>query len=238
MKRSLSIIIALLLLSTGLLGVSVSHAQFGSAVGDAVDSAADAVIQGVNTASQNTGNKNELPPGCAELVGEDSSVQSAPVSADVSDEIIVLLSEGITRNGGESFSCSEVIYCLQKKFSSYINSEGKKVSNSVNMRDKLVLSFLQQGANKKKYEGCYVSGEDGLDLLNNYARMIYQWIAGIVGSVCIMIIIFSGIQISLGGVNPDDVQAAKDRISRSLVGLVVLFLSALILYTINPIFFG
>jgi hypothetical protein len=97
--------------------------------------------------------------------------------------------------------------------------------------------FFEITALKNDFPECIVSGKDGLDLLNNYATMVYRWIASIVGSLCILIIIVSGIQISIGGLSQEEVSAAKDRISRSLIGMVVLFLSAFILYSINPIFF-
>lgn len=88
-----------------------------------------------------------------------------------------------------------------------------------------------------KFPACVVSGTDGLSLLNNYASRVYQWIAGIVGAICILIIIVSGIQISIGGLSADEVGSAKERVERALIGLAVLFLSAFILYTINPTFF-
>ena len=134
------------------------------------------------------------------------------------DEIIVLLSESISRDGVQ-YSCGEIVSCLRQRFTG-TGAEG------------LVIAAV-----KKDYPSCIISGKDGIDLLSNYASRVYQWIAGIVGAVCILVIIVSGIQISIGGLSQEEVSTAKDRVVRALVGMVVLFLSAFILYTINPIFF-
>ena len=137
------------------------------------------------------------------------------------EDIIVLLTEGIV-SGGNSVSCGRIIYCLRVETS----------------KDKATADTKFISEMKSKYSQCIVSGKDGLGLLNNYAGLVYQWIAGIVGAICILMIIISGIQISIGGLSPDEVNEAKERIIRSLTGMVVLFLSAFILYTINPIFFS
>jgi len=75
----------------------------------------------------------------------------------------------------------------------------------------------------------------GLQLFYNYIGILYKWAATTIGIVAVLIIVFSGIQISMsaGG----EITEAKNRIVKSIVGLVILFLSGLILYTINPTFF-
>ncbi len=135
------------------------------------------------------------------------------------DDIIVILGESIS-GGSQEFSCGQVVNCLREKY------KGQKLAEG------LVTCELQ-----KDYNQCIVSGKDGLGLLSNYASQVYNWIAGIVGSICILVIIISGIQISIGGLSQEEVSSAKDRVLRALVGMVVLFLSAFILYTINPFFF-
>jgi len=67
--------------------------------------------------------------------------------------------------------------------------------------------------------------------------MIYTWAAGFVGLIAVGVIMISSIQISLSGGDSQAVTNSKDRIVKSLAGLAVLFLSGLILYTINPNFF-
>ncbi len=77
----------------------------------------------------------------------------------------------------------------------------------------------------------------GTTLLLNYISTIYKWAASIVGIIAVTVVIISGIQISLAGGDTQAVENAKARIVKSLSGIVVLFLSGLILYTINPTFF-
>ena len=74
-------------------------------------------------------------------------------------------------------------------------------------------------------------------MIYGYIAMIYQWGASIVGIIAVTVIVFSGIQISAAGGDPEAVTSAKKRILQSLAGIAVLFLSGLILYTINPNFF-
>ncbi len=78
----------------------------------------------------------------------------------------------------------------------------------------------------------------GTSLLFGYIGTLYKWAAGMVGLISVVVIIFSGIQISAGGGDTQAIDDAKGRIGKSLAGLAVLFLSGLILYTINPTFFS
>lgn len=79
--------------------------------------------------------------------------------------------------------------------------------------------------------------QSGTGLLKTYIAIIYRWAAGIVGIIAILVIVVSGIQISMDQGGGENVTSAKNRIMQSLAGLVILFLSGLILYTINPTFF-
>ncbi|HAU40302.1 MAG: hypothetical protein UV80_C0001G0060 [Candidatus Peregrinibacteria bacterium GW2011_GWF2_43_17] len=75
----------------------------------------------------------------------------------------------------------------------------------------------------------------GINLLKFYAMQLYRWAASIVGIICVLLIVISGIQITAS--RGEDISSAKNRITQALAGLALLFLSALILYTINPTFF-
>jgi len=153
-------------------------------------------------------------------------------ASSVSDaQVVVILTESINNNG-LPMSCGRAIECIRNEIGKQKKPDGSAKYDSATAR-KLEAFILSQD----KYAACVVTGRDGLDLLNNYATLVYRWIAGIVGSLCILIIIVSGIQISIGGLSQEEVGSAKERITRSLIGLVVLFLSAFILYTINPTFF-
>jgi len=77
----------------------------------------------------------------------------------------------------------------------------------------------------------------GTSLIEGYIGSIYKWSAGIVGIIAVLIIVASGIQISASGGDSQAIESAKTRIIKSLAGIVVLFLSGLILYTVNPTFF-
>lgn len=83
-----------------------------------------------------------------------------------------------------------------------------------------------------------VAGPNGFSLISNYIAGIYRYMAGIVGIICVLYIVFSGIQIMLGGANTELVNQAKTRIMQSILSLVLLLGTALILKTINPYFFG
>jgi hypothetical protein len=82
-----------------------------------------------------------------------------------------------------------------------------------------------------------VVGKDGVGLLSNFIQQIYIYGASIIGIICVLIIVVSGIQISLGGANSEFVNQGKERILQALLSLILLFASALILRTINPGFF-
>lgn len=82
-----------------------------------------------------------------------------------------------------------------------------------------------------------IEGTSGSGLLANYIGALYKWAAGIVGIVAVLIMVASGIQISAAGGDSAKLDSAKNRILQSIVGLAILFLSGLILYTINPTFF-
>jgi hypothetical protein len=78
----------------------------------------------------------------------------------------------------------------------------------------------------------------GVYLLQMYASILYRYLAGVLGFVTVAMIIISGIQIITSASRGSEaVSAAKDRIEHSLMGLALLFLTALLLYTVNPTFF-
>jgi hypothetical protein len=83
-----------------------------------------------------------------------------------------------------------------------------------------------------------IYSQSGTGLLKTYIAILYRWAAGIVGIISVLVIVISGIQISADQGSGEAVGSAKNRIMQSLAGLVILFLSALILYTINPTFFN
>lgn len=82
-----------------------------------------------------------------------------------------------------------------------------------------------------------IFSKGGTSLIEGYISTIYKWAASVVGIIAVIVIIISGIQIAASGGDSQPIEEAKNRIIKSLSGLAVLFLSGLILYTINPTFF-
>ena len=74
-------------------------------------------------------------------------------------------------------------------------------------------------------------------MLYSYISLIYRWAASVVGVIAVTVIILSAIQIAASGGDPESINKSKTRIIQSLSGIAVLFLSAIILNTINPNFF-
>lgn len=82
-----------------------------------------------------------------------------------------------------------------------------------------------------------VVGRTGIDLISRYISLIYKYGASIIGVFCVLIIVVSGVQISMGGANSENVNQGKERILQALLSLILLFCSALILKVVNPGFF-
>lgn len=83
----------------------------------------------------------------------------------------------------------------------------------------------------------WVIGDSGIGIVQLMIKQIYVFGAFAVGSIAVSTMIFQGIKISVSGVS-GDISEAKTKILQALSGIVLLFLSGLILYTINPDFFG
>jgi len=79
--------------------------------------------------------------------------------------------------------------------------------------------------------------QSGADLLFTYISRVYKWAAGTVGIITVLYLVWGGIEIAASQGDTGKMEKAKAKIIQSIGGLVLLFLSALILYTINPNFF-
>ena len=82
-----------------------------------------------------------------------------------------------------------------------------------------------------------IRGANGYELVGNFIGVIYKYAASVLGIICVLVIVISGGQIMFGGVSADNETDAKERIFQALGSLVLLFLTALILKTVNPGFF-
>lgn len=77
----------------------------------------------------------------------------------------------------------------------------------------------------------------GTNLLYYYMGKIYTYMATIGGFLAVLIIILAGIIRASAGDSTERITQANNLIKKSITGLVILFFSAVILYTINPNFF-
>lgn len=96
--------------------------------------------------------------------------------------------------------------------------------------------------NCDKYaEGCerrqWIIGDSGAGIIQVVVKQVYTWGALAVGGIAVMTMILQGVKISMSGVS-GDISESKNKILQAIAGIVLLFLSSLILYTINPQFFG
>lgn len=82
-----------------------------------------------------------------------------------------------------------------------------------------------------------VISSSGKSLLFNVIRTFYFWGGGMAGIISVTVIVLSGIQISASGGDSEATSSAKKRIIKSLSAIALLFLSGLLLNTINPNFF-
>lgn len=83
-----------------------------------------------------------------------------------------------------------------------------------------------------------VTGDSGVDLTMSYVSLIYKFGSYMIGFICVLIIVVSGVQIIAGGMSPDGVSQAKTRILAAVMSIVLLLSTVMILKTINPNFFG
>lgn len=79
-----------------------------------------------------------------------------------------------------------------------------------------------------------VESETAMGFIVQYIRIMYNYGAAVVGIICVLVIAVSGMQYAF---NPESAEEAKKRIINSLSGLALLFLSAVLLYFLNPNFF-
>lgn len=157
--------------------------------------------------------------------------------------------EGETGPNGDKYV---VRPCFQNSFSYTDPTNPSNSKNEPSLADKCSANAqslyndwtVKKDADKNKYSVTYSCKEvkvtltkGGTTAIYGYIGDIYKWGASIVGIVATTVIIVSGIQISAAGGEPEAIGAAKKRILQSIAGIVVLFLSGLILYTVNPTFF-
>ena len=93
------------------------------------------------------------------------------------------------------------------------------------------------GDSGKCYPVQAIYSTSGPELLYTYVGLIYRWAALTIGIVSVFFMVWAGIRMSASGGDSSSIDEDKTRIIQSISGLVLLFLTGLILYTINPNFF-
>lgn len=114
-------------------------------------------------------------------------------------------------------------FCFHDKNGQLYDSEGNPVAYCVELQETV---FFQET----------VSGNSGIDLVSNYIYLLYQYGASVIGILCVLVIVVSGIQLSMAGAI-GSADSAKERIWAAVFSLLLLFASGLILKTVNPGFF-
>ncbi len=152
--------------------------------------------------------------------------------------IVIKLYEPMDLAGIGSSSEYQIKTCYEHTLTNDpANKDIGKFTLNVMSTQKCNKSYKKEGNLYHCIEVQLLLSNSGTIVIYTYINTIYRWAATIVGLISVMVIIFSGIQIATSGGESEVLSTAKGRIIKSLSGLAVLFLSGLILYTINPTFF-
>jgi len=87
-------------------------------------------------------------------------------------------------------------------------------------------------------DGNKLEADSGVELLQKYASIAYQYIVKVCGLIGVLIMVVSGVQMMTAGADSGAYEEAKGRMMRTLGGIALLFCMAAILYTVNPVFFS
>jgi hypothetical protein len=135
--------------------------------------------------------------------------------------------------GIETLSCIRKTTCEQKE-----KGEGDK-KETVTVCESTYVGLKE--CNPGPQEFCQrvqaIIAQSGMELLMSYIGIIYRWAAGVIGIVSVIYLVWGGFMITAAQDDTSAIDKAKEKIMQSIAGLVLLFLSAVILYTINPNFF-
>ncbi|QQR55389.1 hypothetical protein IPG41_02435 [Candidatus Peregrinibacteria bacterium] len=151
-------------------------------------------------------------------------VSSATLDGDQNEDRIINLYQGLCCLSYNT----EVTTCYETRtFYTETLNECKAIENGANTLGERTNCQLQQ----------WLIADTGMGILKLYVKQIFTFGAFLVGSMAVTTIILNGVRISATGVS-GDISEAKQKITQALSGIILLFLSALILYSINPDFFG
>lgn len=81
------------------------------------------------------------------------------------------------------------------------------------------------------------TGGGGLGALGAYLGLLYPWLVGMAAGVAVLMALWGGMQIIQSGSDTGKRDEGKKRLLSSLMGLLLILLSATILNALNPTFF-
>lgn len=85
-----------------------------------------------------------------------------------------------------------------------------------------------------KWEVSYPFGGPKSELIPDYVEFIYRLAFFVGGALAVLMIILGGIEWTTAGVNPQAKNSAKDKLTKSIMGVLLLMASYVMLRTINP----
>ncbi len=97
----------------------------------------------------------------------------------------------------------------------------------------LLVPFPDERPIKIEYEG----KKGAIAIMEQYVGKVFVFGAGLVSIVAVIWIMIGGYEIMFSGASSGDVTSGKDKIVKAIFGLVLIFLSALLLHFINPEFY-
>jgi hypothetical protein len=163
--------------------------------------------------------------------------QDGANSSSLKDYVVVIAEEPLGAGDGKfSANCARKIECSDGVFSPASSEKIRSCFSQYTTVSECTPSSTDEGQTTCEIVQIYVAPV-GTSLLYSYVGQIYRYVAFIGSLIAVFIIIIAGVMWTSAGGNSETVSNAKAMMTRSLVGLAVLFLSALILYTINPNFF-
>lgn len=174
---------------------------------------------------------------CNDLNGQQEpsqSGESAPAgnAEKLQSYIVTILEEEISGSQSNEFGDEvKVLSCIRKTSCETANERTECTSEYV------PLGQCSPGENEFCQRVQVIIAQSGINLLMTYLGIIYRWAAGIIGIISVAYLIYGGFLVATAQDDTGKIDTAKEKIFQSLAGLVLLFLSAVILYTINPNFF-
>lgn len=176
---------------------------------------------------------------CNDLNGQQEpsqSGESAPAgnAEKLQNYIVTILEEEISGSESNEFGEDQevkVMSCIRKTSCETANERTECTSEYVPEEQ------CSPGENEFCQRVQVIIAQSGINLLMTYLGIIYRWAAGIIGIISVAYLIYGGFLVATAQDDTGKIDTAKEKIFQSLAGLVLLFLSAVILYTINPNFF-